>query len=156
MHYFFLFTDDVLGCRVKKQTLSTTDFSVKKTDAIRALVRSEGSIGMLVMHDRVVTLRPFPPDVEEEAAALQDLTHDDRHKEIHSDLSDRDENGEEADDKETWEEGLRPFQARPFMSEVVERDSGEVSVVLLAFLLFKKVFPHPSNRWRRKKKKKKS
>lgn len=89
---------------------------------------SAGSIDMLVMHDKIITLRPFPPDVEDEAAAIAvgqepEQKQDEEEEEEEYDDDDDDDDFEDGED---WEEGLRPFQARPFMSEVLERDGGEV------------------------------
>lgn len=103
-----------------------------KSDAIRALVDSAGSIDMLVMHDRVITLRPFPPDVEvaQEVEAEDGDSRGEAGPEgggQEEEYDDRDEDGDYILNDEGWEEGLRPFQARPFMSEVLERNGENVS-----------------------------
>ncbi|CAM9169288.1 unnamed protein product [Pylaiella littoralis] len=71
-------------------------------DAIRSLVDSAGSIGMLVLHDRVVTAKPFPPDAAK-----------------------GEEDDDECDEEEAWG-GMVPIQAGSYRSEVTESDDGEV------------------------------
>lgn len=73
---------------------------------------SAGSIGMLVLHDRVLTAKPFPPDAAREAAA----------EEGGGDGGD-DDGG--YDEEEVWGR-LTPMKAVGFRWEVTESDDGEV------------------------------
>ncbi|CBJ33588.1 conserved unknown protein [Ectocarpus siliculosus] len=73
-------------------------------DAIRSLHGSGGAIGMLVLHDRVLTAKPFPPDAARDSG----------------------EDGEgEFDEEEAWS-GMTPVQAVGFRSEVTESSDGEI------------------------------
>ena len=77
---------------------------------------------MLVLVDKVVTLRPFPPDAALEAADRQ-----------------QPESDRGGLDEDPWD-GLRPFQARAFRSEVTTTGSGQARVCrkrgfFLSFLL---------------------
>lgn len=69
-----------------------------------------GTIGVLVLVDKVVTLRPFPPDAALEAAGREQL-----------------ESGLGGVDEDPWDR-LRPFQARTFRSEVTATESGQARV----------------------------
>ncbi len=78
---------------------------------------SAGSIGMLVLHDRVLTAKRFPPDAARDAAV--------------EDGGGGGEDGEE----EVWG-GVKPRQAVGFRSEVTESDDGEVGVSSFSSLSF--------------------
>lgn len=89
-----------------------------QADAIRSLVDSAGSIGMLVLHDRVLTVKRFPPDAAKDVAAVGDGG-----------------GGGEYDEEEVWG-GMTPVQAVGFRSEVTESDDGEVGVFSFVFFFF--------------------
>lgn len=69
---------------------------------------------MLILVDKVVTLRPFPPDT-----AL----------ELEADGWEQPESGPGGLDGDPWDR-IRPFQARTFRSEVTATESGQVRVCL--------------------------
>ncbi|CAM9461412.1 unnamed protein product, partial [Ectocarpus fasciculatus] len=73
-------------------------------DAIRSLHGSAGAIAMLVLHDRVLTAKPFPPDAARDSG---------------------DDGEGEFDEEEGWS-GMTPVQAVGFRSEVTESSDGEV------------------------------
>ncbi|CAB1118329.1 unnamed protein product [Ectocarpus sp. CCAP 1310/34] len=73
-------------------------------DAIRSLHGSGGAIAMLVLHDRVLTTKPFPPDAARDSGEYGE---------------------EELDEEEAWS-GMKPVQAVGFRSEVTESSDGEV------------------------------
>ena len=76
---------------------------------------SAGSIGMLVLHDRVLTVKPFPPDAAREAAAAAE----------EKDGGGGGDDDDGYDEEEAWGR-LTPVQAVGFRSEVTESDDGEV------------------------------
>lgn len=82
---------------------------------------SAGAINTLVLHDKVVTLKAFPPDVARTAADAD--ADPDAVAGGHGD-----EGG--GFEEEAWD-GLTPVQARAFLSEVTERDSGKVMMMMM-------------------------
>lgn len=67
---------------------------------------------MLVLHDRILTVKPFPPDAAREAAAAA-----------------AEKEGADGYDEEEAYGRLTPVQAVGFRSQVTESDDGEVRCV---------------------------
>ena len=82
---------------------------------------------MLVLGDKAVTLRTFPPDEARRA----------------TDAAGREKQQDVDEDEDPWDD-LSPFLARPFRSEITARDSGQARICATPETF---ITPSPGQKW---------